>query len=570
MSKSERTNLFVEIEDFTNETFNSSIYEVDFKGENEITFSRCTFKDSVLFDDISVVGIYFFNCSFKSKVSILNSSFEILVFDDCTFEKKLIINNSICSSYIAVENAKAKYIEISGNYKLTHIIGSEIEDIKVLDINSSSTQRDSKIIFHQNRNVEKISVEPYLTFSSIIFNGGNYNNINFEGDFQNSLVFKGKIMNNMLSFESTSFSKRIDFQEGGFNHVYFYRSSFEGIIYINDYKSDDVIDSKDLSIDKLWIHSSNFENDFSIYLSSLRDVTLSNNNFKQHFNFSGNNESTLDDIVMISNDGSNRGTMIFEKAHVDISFRGINFGNIFIKECNVWTFNMDDINNQGVISLNNIREVTFFTIQDSISGELNFINTDVNKFREIVIANSNIEKVNFVDYPKRICSYSSDPRVGYGIEDRSKNRDNLKSIYNQLKQIAKRKGDIDASIKYQSLEYKQLLLSKTIISFDKLLLLLNWTSNNYGKSWFRGILFTFTISFSLFLLYINNLEVSHENINYFEDYVLFFTSFPKLQLERFSELNNSWNVSLIIWLSRIFISYGIYQTVAAFRKYGKR
>lgn len=229
---------------------------------------------------------------------------------------------------------------------------------------------------------------------------------------------------------------------------------------------------------------------------------------------------------------------------------------------------LTELDNKGSISLNNVDSGTFFTIDSSVSGKLNFINTNINNFSEIVIANSNIDGINLSRYPNKILSYSNNPKVGYGIKNKSKNIINLKHIYNQLKQVAKKNGDIETASKYQSLEYKQLLLSKTI-SWDSFLLALNWLSNNNGKSWFRGVLFTAGISFLFFYLYLTVLCISFDYKLHLTDYVLFFTSFPKLQLDKYSESNSFWQVSLVIWLARIFISYGIYQTVSAFRKYGK-
>ena len=196
------------------------------------------------------------------------------------------------------------------------------------------------------------------------------------------------------------------------------------------------------------------------------------------------------------------------------------------------------------------------------------INTDINKFKEVVIADSNIDGFETANYPNNIRSYSSDNKIGYGLSDKSKNRANLKSVYNQLKQIAKRKGDIQTAYKYQSLEHKQLLFSRRF-GFDSLLLFLNWISNNNGKSWSRGILFTLIVAFFFYWLYLTVLGLSLNTNEWWKDYILFISSFPKLDLEKYGYANSKWSVSLIIWLSRIFISYGIYQTVAAFRKYGK-
>ena len=344
------------------------------------------------------------------------------------------------------------------------------------------------------------------------------------------------------------------------------------MVYINDFEGNNVVDfSRELLIEKLWLHSCTFDKDVTVSLSKINYITLSNNNFKQIFSF--NNYLVRDklkeaDTVMISNNGTNRGTIIIERTYLDLSLGGINFGDIFIKDSVIWSLYLMDFDNKGSISLKEVDACQHFTIHNSNSGELNLVNTDINKFKEIVIANSNIEGLETTSYPNNVLSYSPDSKIGYGLLDKSKNRANLKSVYNQLKQIAKRKGDIHTAYKYQSLEYKQLLFSKQF-GFDSLLLFLNWISNSNGKSWSRGIVFTLAMAFFFFWSYITVLGCSLNTSEWWKDYVLFISSFPKLSLDKYEYANSEWSVSLIIWLARIFISYGIYQTVAAFRKYGK-
>jgi len=84
-----------------------------------------------------------------------------------------------------------------------------------------------------------------------------------------------------------------------------------------------------------------------------------------------------------------------------------------------------------------------------------------------------------------------------------------------------------------------------------------------------GVIFTLVVALLFFLVYVKSLNIALSIDHLFKDYILFITSFPKLSLDKYSTFNSIWYVSLIIWLSRIFITYGIYQTVAAFRKYGK-
>lgn len=101
------------------------------------------------------------------------------------------------------------------------------------------------------------------------------------------------------------------------------------------------------------------------------------------------------------------------------------------------------------------------------------------------------------------------------------------------------------------------------------MLLLNWISNNNGKSWFRGVAFTLLVGLTGFYFYGRVLDIKMVLPDFFQKYIVFISSFPKLGLKEYSELPDTWDLSLVVWLTRIFISYGVFQTIAAFRKYGK-
>lgn len=271
---------------------------------------------------------------------------------------------------------------------------------------------------------------------------------------------------------------------------------------------------------------------------------------------------------MVRMSGVNQGNIVIERAYLDIDIRDINFGNIFFKQVNISSLVLTEFHNKGSMFFTNILSGWHLIIQDSIVGNLNFINSDINIFDEIVIADSKLNGIGLKNYPNRILSSSSNPKVGYGIKDKSKGKENLKNVYTQLKEVARTNGDFDNANKYKSLEHKQLLRSKKL-SPDSVLLFLNWISNNNGQSWLRGAFFTIIVSVIFCILYFMTLNIeSHQFPNY-KELVLFITSFPKLELEKFEIQNKSWKISLVIWLARIFISYGIYQTITAFRKYGR-
>ncbi|MEL7122605.1 MAG: hypothetical protein AAFO07_24375 [Bacteroidota bacterium] len=360
----------------------------------------------------------------------------------------------------------------------------------------------------------------------------------------------------------------MDITEGEFDKIYFYRSSFLGIVVINDYN---ILgnENSNLSINGIDIHSNNFEKNFSIALNRLDQLYLSNNNFRQQLSFSPSRTgNSMVKPTSISITGCSQGNVILEGLFCYLDVSDINFGTIFLKNSKLESMVFKDFQNKGSITLTNIQPGHYLVIQNAVTGDLNFLNFDINSFKEIVIADSKIDGINLNNYPEKVLSYNTNPKIGYGIKEKRKRIPNLKNVYNQLKNVARKKGDIDAANKYQSMEYGQLLFSKRF-GFDSVILFLNLASNNNGRSWFRGVLFTFMTSIIFFIFYLNALKVPLGDLVNFEDFVVFLSTFPKLELEKYEESNNQWNIRLVIWLSRIFIGYGVYQTIAAFRKYGK-
>ncbi|MEM6721363.1 MAG: hypothetical protein AAF611_18695 [Bacteroidota bacterium] len=532
-----------------------------------ITFQNCIFKRAFILEKIKAKEISFIDCIFEKECVLSDSEINIIGFTECNLKINFKLTTNESSAKTILREIKSPEVIISGNYQNLQIVGSTIQKMTIGDINDNSSKKDSKIEFLVDNNIEKLTINPFSTYSSLSFHKSIYDDITFQGNFYNDLVFKDKIQCKGIYFESSVFTQRIDFEEGNFDDVNFYRSSFDGLIHINDFKNMGEDFHRDLVITKLCFHSCTFDKDVSVSIEKIESLDISNNNFKQLLNFDNRTINT-ENMVMISINRLNRGSIVLERAYFDLWFSGINFGDIFIKDSLIWNISLSELNNKGSISLTNVKKGKFFTIHNSNSGNLHFINTNINNFEEIIIADSNLDGLDTSIYPTKVLSYSKDERTGFGLSDKSKNRQNLKNVYNQLKQITKKKQDIHMMFKYRSLEYKNLLLGKKI-NFDTILLSLNWLSNNNGKSWFRGILFTLVMAFLFYWLYISSVGQTLEHNLWWKEYILFISSFPSLNLEKYETFNSEWYASLIIWLGRIFISYGIYQTVAAFRKYGK-
>ncbi|WP_299155841.1 pentapeptide repeat-containing protein [uncultured Christiangramia sp.] len=126
--------------------------------------------------------------------------------------------------------------------------------------------------------------------------------------------------------------------------------------------------------------------------------------------------------------------------------------------------------------------------------------------------------------------------------------------------------------------FELLTIIKDYISnlFDLLVLALNKISNNHGKSYMYGIIFTFVMAGIFFNLSIINTE-SYKLVDSiwdikwsnFEEVSPFFwqSLIPTHKFSYMDDLSPNNKFYRYDLIGRIFIGYGIYQTIQAFRKY---
>ena len=141
-------------------------------------------------------------------------------------------------------------------------------------------------------------------------------------------------------------------------------------------------------------------------------------------------------------------------------------------------------------------------------------------------------------------------------------------------------GNIIESLQFQKFEmmvYEKELKNKKI-SQEYIILLLNKASNNFGSNWLRGVIFTFSTTLIFYLMallaYSSRLkfDFTGDSIlltikHYFE-----FLNITKWDIKLFN-IDSTTNISvlyILLFIGRIFIGYGYYQTIQAFRKHIKR
>ncbi|MDO4782356.1 MAG: pentapeptide repeat-containing protein [Capnocytophaga felis] len=111
---------------------------------------------------------------------------------------------------------------------------------------------------------------------------------------------------------------------------------------------------------------------------------------------------------------------------------------------------------------------------------------------------------------------------------------------------------------------------------DKIILYLNKYSNNFGTNWVNGIVFILWVGMiSYFLILISlstQLEWDIDNPDAWDNFLKHFLEVINVthwkDIEPFGVKLNSL-AYFFLFIGRIFIGYGYYQTIQAFRKYGK-
>jgi len=328
---------------------------------------------------------------------------------------------------------------------------------------------------------------------------------------------------NNLSFKKTSIDIRLN--------------NFEKMIYINNCIFREGTINANI-IERIHILNSIFEGSFSFWRNQLiSESFIKNSSFNE-----------------LKGDNSNYG-------------EAMNFNEIkFLGNCN-----FESVQNKRTLfkfSKCNFDKYVYFDKSDVF--EISF---DTAFFKEIVsFQNLNCDKIklNRTHFDK--VAFFND------INIRKPDNCDLKTIRLIKNHLLKIENKIDY-LKYSAIEQNNLLRSSKLNVNDRILLNLNKQSNDFGNNWILGIKFTVKrgIQFFLLLLIVNNFVISKYPLSFnfkgqIASYSQILTEFLKfifsLGFDN-KEIQSNGFLYLIFIVAKIFIGYGIYQTISAFRKYGK-
>lgn len=473
-------------------------------------------------------------------------------------------------------------------------------------VNKEINDADFKIVIDKlaltvNNVVENLDVELYDSFCIDIFDKTVlFKNCNFKGariDFyqDKSKIFKQIDFSNnkkhvihktSLSFDNCTFSNDLIIKDCSLREIVFSKVKITSKLFhiasssinlisfngsVDNYNSIDNIVINDIEENKTFIDfrlnkinsltiSKSFITESWINKNEIGVINIDNSVFEKNFVLFSNNvnkkcfiqkcqfnkidiKRTIFDLGIEFNDSSFQDKAIFESPsnllRSELSFLNVNFGSqVSFEKTSMFFLKFESVFFKEIVSFQNV--------------ECEYIKLDKIHFDKVGFFNDLLIKS-----PEK-CSLST-----------------IRTIKNQLN---KTENKIDY-LKFNSIEMNLLIKDKNTTTSDLVLLILNRNSSDYGTNWAKGIWFTLknSLFFFIVLLVVNNflksnyplcINVKNEfadlgfTLNYFLKFVF------NLGLNDTEIQSNGW-LYLIFIFAKILIGYGIYQTIQAFRKYGK-
>ena len=432
----------------------------------------------------------------------------------CVFLEKVSFIDNVWKNYLFISN-------ITFCNKIIFIDNVWKDYLSILDITFCN-----KVFFHKNTFEKDLRIEQIISLEQIEVDNSFFNKLIICGIFQQDIKFiscevKGKteilpktIFTQEVSFMGSKFYESIDLSKIEFKgKTTFQNCTFEGNVRFHDSK---------------------------------------------FYNFANFKNTTFKSLVDFYN-------VHFYKAQqfhlTDFLDRAIFSNTIFYEEAQ---FLYNKVENDSYINFESAKFKRGLDISRSnFNCNLNFLNVKIDEEGDEYIF-KHLEEVKYKDdfrkYKKgAIPSVYKQLRETYRII-----KNNFYSQNNRIEGLRFHKKEM---LVYE----KEIKSNSSKNNEDKILLLANKISSNFGTSWSRGVLFTVSAGIITLLPISCNLKFSltSEGIgNFLKALVDILNLTDWNDMTILGEKLTNWQY-IFLFIGRIFIAYGIYQTVQAFRKYGK-
>ncbi|KAA3436755.1 hypothetical protein [Rufibacter hautae] len=267
-----------------------------------------------------------------------------------------------------------------------------------------------------------------------------------------------------------------------------------------------------------------------------------------------------------------------------LSFSGYSGGKVYVENCKVENLYIREYSSKGETTFFNVGPLGLVEKENKIEiYKSNLDNTwfddiDFTKFKIVSFYRTKFGKAVFTScaFPNDYTSFDkfkSLENVHYPDKKSDSYYKNQYEIFLQLKSMLESTGNFYESQKMQAISNEALKQIKHISSWDKLILWINGKSNNHGLSIKLPLMYFFSFSIILYIIYLMSLGRMFNKNDVDLNLVGYYFSFIDIThrvdfLANKEEFNP---ISLCVdFFNKIISGFFIFQFVSAFRKYGKK
>lgn len=277
------------------------------------------------------------------------------------------------------------------------------------------------------------------------------------------------------------------------------------------------------------------------------------------------------------------GTVAYSEINQLQLYEAFDQTGIFMMEyCTITKLHFTRLFNEGYISLRNVTvpKDGILGLSSANIGKTEFINCD---FSEATLEYENARIMDIflaqTDFPKEV-------KLNYELSHAQ-----AQLVFGQLRTVFDKQGDLARALEYQAREIEAHYHNigsfwrkrPPFLHFTKLNLGLNRLSNNFGRDWGRGVVFSLATGVLCFtaLVWTTHEYTLHGHWQFDPRLIASFARFMNplrfFDLETLFTQNSkqpyvtlTWGSYVLDFLGRVVIAYGYYQTIQAFRRYGRK
>lgn len=534
--------------------------------DNELVFKSCLFETELKIENIvfTTEKLSFDDCQFRSNIEIIDicqgSSYHtnfLFEFSKCDFNYVIIsffrirsnTNIPVCFNFSENKHENEFNFEDINKLELTHFSYEELNKISFFRIESLKLNLSSVISTFEIEETNLVSIRDDFQISNFVFD---------KSQILGSLVPNSSYEIQSIKSTNTEFKKIIDLTGYIINELNFEDCEFEETVLLIKCK-----------LKNINFINCSFEKSVKIIdcIEKIKSLSFQRSTFKRYLHF---------------NSLSNKYIEFEENANIDFTYiRVESTGHVILR-----SINYKENSFHGNLNFQNANILGILTIEDSKFYSLNLKKSTIE-------GQIHIEDIEVIDYL---------------------NRDTLVKIKHEYL----KKNDKVKALEFQAMEYELYILEIDDLFLKKIRLILNIRpkfigkfvlicllpflillsllplkkiektkeftllyfnkiSNSFGINWARGVVFTMLTAF-VFYFFINYFgtdtkifEFGWESWKSFGEVWKGFLNI--LNIFNFNNQKNGMELNAfgetLFFLSKIFIAFGVYQTIAAFRKYGK-